>query len=138
MLQAMNTGHDGSMTTIHANTPRDALARLETMVLMAGIELPVRAIREQVASAIDVIVQLERLRDGTRRCVQISEVQGMEGDVVVMQDIFKFEQMGIEGGKIIGRLQPTGIRPKFTEKLETVGIQLPPEVFGFSADRRRR
>src|SRR5438105_4480712 len=138
MLQAMNTGHDGSMATIHANTPRDALARLETMVLMAGIELPVRAIREQVASAIDVIVQLERLRDGTRRCVQISEVQGMEGDVVVMQDIFKFEQMGIEGGKIIGRLQPTGIRPKFTEKLETVGIQLPPEVFGFSADRRRR
>ena len=138
MLQAMNTGHDGSMTTLHANSPRDALSRLETMVLMAGMDLPVRAIREQVASAVDVIIQLARMRDGTRRTVQISEVQGMEGDVIVMQDVFKFEQTGIEKGKIIGQLQPTGIRPKFTEKLEAAGIQLPPEVFGYNGDRRRR
>jgi pilus assembly protein CpaF len=138
MLQAMNTGHDGSMTTLHANSPRDALSRLETMVLMAGMDLPVRAIREQVASAIDVVIQLSRMRDGSRRTVQISEVQGMEGDVVVMQDVFKFEQTGIEKGKILGQLQPTGIRPKFTEKLEASGIQLPPEVFGFNGDRRRR
>jgi pilus assembly protein CpaF len=138
MLQAMNTGHDGSMTTLHANSPRDALSRLETMVLMAGMDLPVRAIREQVASAVDVIIQLSRMRDGTRRTVQISEVQGMEGDVIVMQDVFKFEQTGIEAGKIIGQLQPTGIRPKFTEKLEAAGIQLPPEVFGYNGDRRRR
>jgi len=138
MLQAMNTGHDGSMTTLHANSPRDALSRLETMVLMAGMDLPVRAIREQVASAVDVIIQLSRMRDGTRRTVQIAEVQGMEGDVIVMQDVFKFEQTGIEKGKIIGQLQPTGIRPKFTEKLEAAGIQLPPEVFGYNGDRRRR
>jgi pilus assembly protein CpaF len=138
MLQAMNTGHDGSLTTIHANSPRDTLSRLETMCLMAGLDLPVRAIREQVASAIDIIIQLERMRDGSRRTVQISEVQGMEGDVIVMQDIYKFEQQGIENGKIIGRLQPTGIRPKFSEKLEAAGIQLPPEVFGYGADRRRR
>jgi len=138
MLQAMNTGHDGSLTTVHANSPRDALARIETMVLMAGLDLPVRAIREQVASALDVVVQLERLRDGTRRVIQVAEVQGMEGDVIVMQDIFKFEQLGIENGKIMGRLQPTGIRPKFTEKLEAAGVQLPPEVFGFGTERRRR
>ena len=138
MLQAMNTGHDGSLTTIHANSPRDALARIETMVLMAGIDLPVRAIREQVASALDVVVQLERLRDGTRRVMQIAEVQGMEGDVVVMQDIFKFEQLGIENTKVIGRLQPTGIRPKFSEKLEAAGVQLPPAVFGYTGERKRR
>ena len=138
MLQAMNTGHDGSMTTIHANSPRDTLSRLETMVLMAGLDLPVRAIREQIAAAIDVIIQLERMRDGTRRTVAITEVQGMEGDVIVMQDVFKFEQLGIENGKILGRLQPTGIRPKFTDKLEAAGIQLPPEVFGYTPDRRRR
>ena len=103
MLQAMNTGHDGSMTTVHANTPRDALSRLETMVLMAGIDLPVRAIREQIASAVDLIVQQSRLKDGTRKITSITEVQGMEGDVIVMQDIFVFEQTGIENGKIVGR-----------------------------------
>ncbi|MBI3732204.1 MAG: CpaF family protein [Chloroflexi bacterium] len=135
MLQAMNTGHDGSMSTLHANTPRDALARLETMTLMAGIDLPVRAIREQVASAVQMIIQLERMRDGSRPVVGIAEVQGMEGDVIVMQDIFKYEQTGFENNKIIGRLQPTGIRPKFMEKIEAAGIHLPPEVFG--SDRRR-
>jgi pilus assembly protein CpaF len=107
-------------------------------VLMAGLDLPVRAIREQIAAAIDVIIQLERMRDGTRRTVAITEVQGMEGDVIVMQDVFKFEQLGIENGKILGRLQPTGIRPKFTDTLEAAGIQLPPEVFGYTPDRRRR
>jgi len=138
MLQAMNTGHEGSMTTLHANSPRDALARLETMVLMAGMELPVRAIREQVASAVDMIIQLGRMRDGARRTIQISEVQGMEGDVIIMQDVFKFEQTGIDKGKVSGQLQPTGIRPKFTEKLEAAGIHLSPEIFGFNADRGRR
>ncbi len=137
MLQAMNTGHDGSMTTLHANNTREALSRLETMVLMAGMELPHRAIREQIASAIDLIVQLERMRDGSRRVVAITEVQGMEGDVVVTSDIFKFEQVGFENGKVIGRLRPTGIRPKFMERIEHVGIHLPPSVFG-AADRLRR
>ncbi len=137
MLQAMNTGHDGSMTTLHANNTREALARLETMVLMAGMELPHRAIREQIASAIDLIVQLERMRDGSRRVVAITEVQGMEGDVVVTSDIFKFEQVGFENGKVIGRLRPTGIRPKFMERIEHVGIHLPPSVFGVG-DRLRR
>ncbi len=130
MLQAMNTGHEGSMTTLHANNTRDALSRLETMVLMAGMELPHRAIREQVASAIDMIVQLERMRDGSRRVVSITEVQGMEGDVITTADIFKFEQAGFEEGKIIGRLRPTGIRPKFMEKIEEAGIHLPPSIFG--------
>src|SRR5213078_869960 len=132
MLQAMNTGHDGSMTTAHANTPRDTLSRLETMVLMAGVDLPLRAIREQVASAVDVIVQQSRLKDGTRKIVNITEVQGMEGDVIVMQDVFVFEQTGIVEGKIQGRLKPTGIRPKFVEKFEVMGIHLPPGLFGFS------
>src|SRR5574338_337510 len=113
MLQAMNTGHDGSMTTAHANSPRDALARVETMCLMAGMDLPVRAIREQVASAIDLICQQERMRDGTRKVTTITEVSGMEGEVVTMTDIFVFEQTGMENGKIIGRLRPTGLRPKF-------------------------
>jgi pilus assembly protein CpaF len=108
MLQAMNTGHDGSMTTAHANSPRDTLSRIETMCLMAGMDLPVRAIREQVASAIDIIVQQERMRDGTRKVVTVTEVSGMEGDVITMTDIFSFEQTGIEAGKIIGRLRPTG------------------------------
>ena len=130
MLQAMNTGHDGSMTTLHANNTREALSRLETMVLMAGMELPHRAIREQIASAIDLIVQLERMRDGSRRVVAVTEVQGMEGDVVVTSDIFKFEQVGFENGKVIGRLRPTGIRPKFMSRIENVGIHLPPSVFG--------
>jgi pilus assembly protein CpaF len=132
MLQAMNTGHDGSLTTLHANTPRDAVSRLETMVLMAGMELPVRAIREQVASAVELIVQQSRMKDGTRKIVSITEVQGMEGDVIVMQDIFVFEQTGVEGGKIVGRMKPTGIRPKFIEKFEQANIYLPPNIFGFN------
>ena len=131
MLQAMNTGHDGSLTTGHANTPRDMLARLETMVLMAGMELPVRAIREQIASAIDVIIQTTRLRDGSRKIVQVTEVQGMEGDVITLQDIFVFEQHGVdEDGKIVGRLLPTGIRPKFMDVLEAAGVFLGSELFG--------
>ncbi len=132
MLQAMNTGHDGSMSTGHANSPRDMLSRLETMVLMAGIDLPLRAIREQVASAVDLIVQQSRLKDGTRKIVNITEVQGMEGDVIVMQDVFVFEQTGVVEGKIQGRLKPTGIRPKFVEKFEVMGINLPAGLFGFS------
>ncbi len=132
MLQAMNTGHDGSMSTGHANSPRDMLSRLETMVLMAGVDLPLRAIREQVASAVDLIVQQSRLKDGTRKIVNITEVQGMEGDVIVMQDVFVFEQTGVVEGKIQGRLKPTGIRPKFVEKFEIMGINLPPGLFGFN------
>lgn len=132
MLQAMNTGHDGSLTTIHSNSPRDTLARLETMVLMAGMELPVRAIREQVASAIDLIVYLERLEDGSRKITSVTEVQGMEGDVIVLQDIFVYEEQGLDAdGKVKGELRPTGIRPKFTPRLEARGFKLPPDVFGF-------
>lgn len=130
MLQAMNTGHDGSLTTGHANTPRDMLSRLETMVLMAGMDLPVRAIREQIASAVDLIVQQARLQDGSRRITHLTEVQGMEGDVITLQDIFIYEQTGRdEKGKIIGRMKPTGIRPKFLEKLASNGINLPNEIF---------
>lgn len=136
MLQAMNTGHDGSMTTAHANSPRDTLSRIETMCLMAGMDLPVRAIREQVASAIDVIVQQERMRDGTRKVVTVAEVSGMEGDVITMTDIFSFEQTGVEAGKIIGRLRPTGLRPKFMDKIEASGINLPPSIFGVGERRR--
>jgi pilus assembly protein CpaF len=131
MLQAMNTGHDGSLTTLHANTPRDAISRLETMTLMAGIELPIRVVREQVASAVDLIVQQTRLRDGTRKVTQITEVAGMEGDTIVLTDIFKFEQTGISPeGKVLGELKPTGIRPLFTPRLEAAGFKLRPEVFG--------
>jgi len=136
MLQAMNTGHEGSMTTLHANNTRDALARLETMVLMAGMDLPHRAIREQIASAIDVIVQLERMRDGSRRVTSITDVQTMEGDVVTMAEIFKFEQTGFEEGKVIGRLRPTGIRPRFMDKIEQAGIHLPPGIFGVAQRAR--
>jgi pilus assembly protein CpaF len=136
MLQAMNTGHDGSLTTAHANSPRDCIARLETMSLMAGMELPVRAIREQIASAVDMIIQIARLRDGSRRVIAITEVQGMEGDVVVLSDIFVFEQQGFEGGKVIGRLKPTGIRPRFIDKIEEAGIHLPPNIFGAGARLR--
>jgi len=132
MLQAMNTGHDGSLSTGHANTPRDMLARLETMVLMAGVDLPVRAIREQISSAVDLIVHQSRLKDGSRRIVNITEVQGMEGDMIVMQDVFVFEQTGVIEGKIQGRLKPTGIRPKFVEQFETMGIHLPNGIFGFA------
>jgi pilus assembly protein CpaF len=130
MLQAMNTGHDGSMTTAHSNSPRDTLARLETMVLMAGMDLPLRAIREQIASALNLIVHQERMRDGTRKITKIAEVQGMEGDVVVMQDLFQFEQQAFEAGKVVGRLKPTGIRPKFMEVIEQANIHLPPTIFG--------
>jgi pilus assembly protein CpaF len=131
MLQAMNTGHDGSITTVHANTPRDALSRIETMTLMAGFDLPVRAIREQMSSAIDLIVQLTRLRDGTRRITHITEVQGMEGDVITLQDVFLFDfGMGVdEHGRFRGHLKATGVRPKFAEKLADLGIRLGPEVF---------
>ena len=136
MLQAMNTGHDGSMTTAHSNSPRDTLSRLETMVMMAGMELPVRAIREQISSAIDLVVHQERLRDGNRRVVNITEVSGMEGDVITMTDLFIFEQTGIENGKVIGRLRPTGLRPKFMNQLEASGIHLPASVFGIGERRR--
>jgi len=135
MLQAMNTGHDGSMTTLHSNSPRDALARLETMTMMAGMELPVRAIREQVSSAIDLVIHQERLRDGNRKVVNITEVTGMEGEVITMTDIFIFEQTGFEDGKVIGRFRPTGLRPKFMDKIEAAGIHLPPSVFGISIRR---
>ncbi len=136
MLQAMNTGHDGSMTTAHSNSPRDTLSRLETMTLMAGMELPVRAIREQVSSAIDLIIHQERMRDGSRKVVNITEVSGMEGDVITTTDLFVFEQVGYENNKIIGRLRPTGLRPKFMEKIEASGIHLPPSIFGIGERRR--
>jgi pilus assembly protein CpaF len=136
MLQAMNTGHDGSMTTAHSNSPRDTLSRLETMTLMAGMDLPVRAIREQITSAVDLVVHQERLRDGTRKVVYITEVSGMEGDVITTTDIFLFEQTGVENGKVIGRLRPTGLRPKFMEKIEAAGIHLPPSIFGIGERRR--
>jgi pilus assembly protein CpaF len=130
MLQAMNTGHDGSMTTAHSNSPRDTLSRIETMTLMAGMDLPTRAIREQIASAIQMIVHLERLRDGTRKVTHIAEIQGMEGDVITMTDIFVFEQTGLENGKVIGRLRPTGLRPKFMDQIEQSGVHLPASIFG--------
>jgi pilus assembly protein CpaF len=139
MLQAMNTGHDGSLTTVHSNSPRDTLSRIETMVLMAGFDLPVRAIREQMASAIDLIVHLSRLRDGTRRITHITEVQGMEGDVITLQDIFLFDfGMGIdEHGRFKGHLKATGVRPKFAEKLADLGIRLGQEVFAPEAFARK-
>ncbi|MEK7279011.1 MAG: CpaF family protein [Chloroflexota bacterium] len=130
MLQAMNTGHDGSMTTAHSNGPRDTLSRLETMTLMAGMDLPVRAIREQISSAVHLICHLERMRDGSRKVVAITEVQGMEGDVVTTTDLFVFEQTGIENGRVVGRMRPTGLRPKFMDRIEAAGIQLPPSIFG--------
>jgi pilus assembly protein CpaF len=137
MLQAMNTGHDGSMTTAHSNSPRDSLARVETMVMMAGMDLPVRAIREQVASAIDLVVHSERMRDGDRKVVQITEISGMEGDVITMTDLFVFEQTGYEEGKVIGRFRPTGLRPKFIEQIEASGIHLPASIFGIGGKRKR-
>jgi len=135
MLQAMNTGHDGSMTTLHSNSPRDTLSRLETMTLMAGLDMPVRAIREQISSAIELVVHQERMRDGTRKVVNVTEVSGMEGDVITMTDIFVFEQVGFENNKVIGRMRPTGLRPKFMEKIEAAGIHLPPSVFGIGVKR---
>jgi pilus assembly protein CpaF len=136
MLQAMNTGHDGSLATAHANSPRDTLSRLETMVLMAGMDLPHRAIREQIAAAIDLIVHQDRMRDGTRKITSISEIQGMEGDVITMSEIFRFEQTGLENGKVIGRLRATGLRPKFMHKIQEAGIMLPPSIFGIGTRGR--
>src|SRR3954465_1429195 len=130
MLQAMNPGHDGSMSTGHANTPRDMLSRLETMVLMAGVELPLRAVREQIASAVDLIVHQDRLKDGTRKITNITEIQGMEGDLIVLQEVFRFHQTAFVDGVIHGQLRPTGVRPRFAEKFESHGIHLPPRLFG--------
>jgi pilus assembly protein CpaF len=145
MLQAMNTGHDGSLTTLHSNAPRDALSRLETMVLMSGMDLPVKVIREQIASAIDLIVQQTRLQDGSRKVTAITEVAGMEGDTIVLSDIYKYQQSGItQDGIVTGELRPTGIRPLFSDRLEAAGFKLRPEVFGanitdmLNANRRRR
>jgi len=130
MLQAMNTGHDGSLTTIHANSPRDALSRLETMVAMSNINLPQSAIRRQIAAALDVVVQMSRMSDGTRKIVSIAEITGMEGEMVTMQDIFVFHKRGIrENGEVLGDFLPTGIRPKFSERLLVSGIQLPLAMF---------
>jgi pilus assembly protein CpaF len=131
MLQAMNTGHDGSLTTVHANTPRDSLSRLETMVLMAGIDLPIKAIRDQVSSAVNLIVQQARMKDGSRRVVTITEVEGMESDVITLQDLFTFDYAAgrDENGRFLGTLRSTGLRPKFTEQLHDLGIELPPSLF---------
>ena len=136
MLQAINTGHDGSMTTAHSNSPLDTISRIETMSLIAGIELPIRAVREQISSAIDLVVHQERMRDGTRKIVNITEVSGMEGDVITMTDVFIFEQTGYENNRVVGRLRPTGLRPKFMDKIEASGIHLPATIFGVG-DRRR-
>jgi pilus assembly protein CpaF len=140
MLQAMNTGHDGSITTIHSNSPRDTLSRIETMTLMAGFDLPVRAIREQMASALDLIVQLSRLRDGTRRITHITEVQRMEGDVITLQDLFMFDfGMGVDPtGRYAGHLKSTGIRPGFSDRLIDMGITLKPELFEVEGFARKR
>ena len=130
MLQAMNTGHDGSMTTIHANNPRDAMGRLEQMLMMAGVEFPLRSMRQQISSAINVVIQLERLADGKRRMTSISELTGMEGDVITMQEIFRFKKEGVdEHGKVLGRFEATGIRPRFSERLKAAGIELPNQMF---------
>ncbi|MCL4465976.1 MAG: CpaF family protein [Chloroflexi bacterium] len=137
MLQAMNTGHDGSLTTLHSNSPRDTIARLETMVLMAGMDLPLRAIREQIAAAIDLVVHQERFRDGTRRVTSVTEVQGLESETIVLQDIFTFQQTGVSEGRVLGQLRPTGMRPKFAPKLERSGINLPPSIFGIRLEALR-
>ncbi len=135
MLQAMNTGHDGSLTTLHSNGPRDTLARLETMVLMAGMDLPLRAIRQQIASALDLIIHVSRMRDGSRKVVAVTEVLGMEGDTILLQDIFKFEIEGFEEGRVLGELRPTGIRPRLVERLADHNIHLGPEIFGLPSLR---
>ncbi len=137
MLQAMNTGHDGSMTTLHSNGPRDTFSRLETMVLMAGMDLPLRAIRQQIASAIDLVIHVSRLRDGSRKVVAATEVVGLEGDTILLQDIFTFEIEGFERGKIIGELRPTGIRPRLVERLADYNVHLPPDIFGLPNVRGR-
>jgi pilus assembly protein CpaF len=146
MLQAMNTGHEGSLTTIHANTPRDALSRLETLVLTAGVDLPLRAIREQISSAFDLVVQLSRLVDGSRRVTHITEVLRMESDVVTLQDLFVARPSSALGASLLDELQPTGLRPQFGQKLAAAGVELPPDAFGVddlasrsqSASSRRR
>ncbi|MDZ4719687.1 MAG: CpaF family protein [Roseiflexaceae bacterium] len=130
MLQAMNTGHDGSMTTLHANSPRDAIRRMETMVLMSGMDLPIRAIREQIASAVDLIVQLERMQDGSRRITQVTEIVGLENDVVAMQDLFVFQHQGMRDGKIAGKIIPTGLRPQFMDQIQQHNLSLSPQIFG--------
>jgi len=142
MLQAMNTGHDGSLTTLHANSPRDAISRMETMVLMAGMDLPLKVVRQQISSAVDLIIQQTRLKDGSRKVTAITEVVGMEGDIVVLTDIFKFEQTGLgQEGKILGELKATGIRPIFSPRLEAAGFKLGAEIFmpasGISFNQRR-
>jgi pilus assembly protein CpaF len=142
MLQAMNTGHDGSLTTLHANSPRDALSRMETMVLMSGMDLPLKVVRQQISSAVDLIVQQTRLKDGSRKVTAITEVAGMEGETVVLTDVFKFEQTGIgEGGKVLGELRATGIRPIFGPRLEAAGFKLSGDLFmpsgGFGGGSRR-
>jgi pilus assembly protein CpaF len=130
MLQAMNTGHDGSLTTVHANTPRDALARIETMIAMGATNLPERAMRQQIAAAIQIVVQQTRLGDGTRKVTTVSEITGMEGDIITMQEIFVFERLGISPeGKVLGRFRATGVRPKVAERLKASGIHLPAEMF---------
>ncbi|HEX8684432.1 MAG TPA: CpaF family protein [Ardenticatenaceae bacterium] len=137
MLQAMNTGHDGSLTTTHANTPRDCISRLETLCLMSGVDLPQKVVREQIASAIDLIIQQSRLRDGSRKITAVTEVQGMEGDTIVMQDIFRFEEKGMDSNnKVVGEFRPLGVRPRFTPRLEASGFNLPAEVFSASGPRR--
>jgi pilus assembly protein CpaF len=136
MLQAMNTGHDGSMTTLHANSPRDALRRMETMVLMSGMDLPMRAIREQIASAINLIIQLERMADGTRRITHITELSGMEQDVITMTDLFVFQNQGMREGKVVGKIVPTGLRPRFITLLQQRNIALPAQVFGTTIGRK--
>ncbi len=140
MLQAMNTGHDGSLTTVHSNSPRDTLSRIETMVLMAGFDLPIRAIREQVSSAVDLIIHIARLRDGSRRVTHITEVEGMEGDIITLQDLFLFDfGMGMsEDGKFLGKLKATGIRPSFSENLKDLGIDLPADLFDPEPFARRQ
>lgn len=139
MLQAMNTGHDGSLSTVHANSPRDAIARLETLVLMAGMDLPLRAVREQVASAVNLIVHISRLRDGTRRVTHITEVQGMEGDIVTLQDAFVFDySAGVDAsGRFLGKPIPTGVRPRFTDRFAELGIRVSPHIFGAEMGRGR-
>jgi pilus assembly protein CpaF len=130
MLQAMNTGHDGSLTTVHSNSPRDALSRIETMVAMANLNLPEKAIRQQIASAIQVVIQVSRLSDGTRKIIQVAEIVGMEGDVITMQDIFLYQRRGIgEGGEVQGEFRPTGIRPRFSERLAAYGVNLSSMLF---------
>jgi Flp pilus assembly CpaF family ATPase len=129
MLQAMNTGHDGSLTTVHANSPRDALSRLETLSLMAGLDLPARAIRDQITAAVDVIVQQARLKDGSRKIVAITEVTGMEGDTFTLQDIFRYQQKSYRNGKVEGDFSPTGLVPTFMDELDEQGLNLPREIF---------